>query len=51
MMSPIGLFTPVLKPQIQHFDHHHLVFMDPEVTIFGQEVGADPNPRVSYYFS
>ena len=31
MMSPIGLWTPILKPQVWHFDRLHLGFLEPEV--------------------
>lgn len=40
MTLPIGLWTFVLMPQIQHFDSHHFVFWGPEMTIFGQEADA-----------
>ena len=28
-----------------YFDHRYLGFLEPEVTIFGQEGGADPDTR------
>lgn len=31
LMSPIGLWTSVLKPRLWHFDRHHLVFLEPQV--------------------
>ena len=43
MTSPIGLWTPVLKPRVRHFDCRYLGILDPEVTIIVRESGADPN--------
>jgi len=33
MTSPIGLWTPILRPQVHHFG-----FLEPEVAIFGRRV-------------
>lgn len=35
MMSPIGLWTTILGPSVYPCTHQHIVFMMPEVTIFG----------------
>ena len=41
--SPIGLLTPVLL-----FDRRHLRFLEPEVTICGQEGGANPKAWLAW---
>lgn len=38
--SGIGLWTTALEPPAWYQDCHHLVFLEPEVTISGQEGGA-----------
>ena len=43
VMSPIDLWTPVMKPQVWHFDFCHFGFLESEVAIFGREGVADPN--------
>ena len=42
MTSPIGLWTAILKPQVQHFGRRHLGVLQPEVT---QEGGATVQPN------
>ena len=41
MTSLIGLWTAVLKPSSLDFGRRHLVFLEPEVTIFGREGDAE----------
>lgn len=37
--SPIGLFTPIMKPEVSHLAGH-LDVLEPEVTASGREIGA-----------
>lgn len=48
-MLSTGFWTPTLKPQVWQFDHHHLVFLEPDVirsgNIFDESFGKEL-PRV-----
>ncbi len=45
--SLTGWWTTVLNPQVWHYGHLHLVFLEPELIIFEQEGGIRDNTR--YY--
>lgn len=38
----VGLWFPALKARVWHFDRHHPGFLEPGVTVFGRDGGADP---------
>lgn len=46
VMSPISLWTTILKHQVLHFGRHHFVLLEPEVMTFEQEGGPGQEQKV-----